>query len=296
MFQSIISSFGQKSGLLQRSLKRKLSLVKAMLSHKVPTGGFGEGSVFLQPLCLDEEEDAVKRPIGQKARRFKPLIKAKLARLYFIPKQVTDGTPSGQRRRKTGTKILSQLTCKSCRRVFHKRTGLRLHSCKKPSTKQHKPSETKTGKNMRNMQALSISSICPRIGCDFPPKRVEVKLRRIRNRHPARPSSSFPNDSHSVSGQQVCLKRMEVKLHRCELPTGFNSPRCFSFFHHSSHSPSTKLPFSSTSLSWQSKKPMKRKHQMAMVSYPAKTPCIEDMQKTKTGDDEDEEVVILWQG
>jgi len=283
-----------------------------MLSHKLPTDGFGEGSVILRPCFLDEEDDSVKGPCGQKTRRFKPLIKAKLARLYFIPKQVTEErTQSGKRMRKTGTMILSQLTCKSCQRVFHKRTGLSLHSCKRPSTKQHKPIETKTGKNpsvtagknLRNMQALSISTTCPRrstqmpFGCNFPPKRVEVKLRRLRSRHPGRPSSSLPNDSHSVSGEQVCLKRMTVKLHRCELPTGFNSPRCFPSFHHSSHSLITNHQFSSTSTqSWQSKKPMKRKHQMTMVSYPAKTPCIEDMKKTKTGDDEDEEVVILWQG
>jgi len=280
-----------------------------MLYHKLPTDGFGEGSVFLQPRCLDEEGDLVKRPTGQKARRFKPLIKAKLARLYFIPKEVADSTLSEQSRRKARTKILSQLTCKSCRRVFHKRTGLRLHSCTRPSTKQHNPSETKidggrnssvtAGKNMRNMQGLSTSFICPRkstpmsfFGCDLPPKRVEVKLRRLKSRRTAsaHPSSSFPNDSLSVSGRQVCLKRIEVKLHRCELPTGFP------FFHHSSHSPTTKLHPSSTSSSWQSKKPMKRKHQMAMVSYPVKTPCIEDTKRTKKVEGDDEEVIILWHG
>ena len=130
-----------------------------MLYHKLPTDGFGEGSVFLQPRCFDEEGDLVKRPTGQKARRFKPLIKAKLARLYFIPKEVADSTLSEQSRRKARTKILSQLTCKSCRRVFHKRTGLRLHSCTRPSTKQHNPIETKILDS-----TISASSVWP--NCD----------------------------------------------------------------------------------------------------------------------------------
>ena len=159
-----------------------------MLSHELPIDGVGEGSVFLQPRCLDKD-DVVKRvQAPNKARRFKPQIKAKLARLYFIPRQLADSTPSGQKR-KTGTEILSRLTCKSCQRVFHKRTGLKVHSCKRPSTKQHKPTKTKgkdcknssatPGKKLRNMQALSS---CPRrsttmlSGCYFPPKRVEVKL------------------------------------------------------------------------------------------------------------------------
>lgn len=149
------------------------------------------------------------------------------------------------------------------------------------------------------MQALSI---CPRRStpmlfvCDFPPKRVEVKLRRLRNHHPARPSSSITNDSFSVSGQEVCRKRLEVKLHRCEVPTGSNLPlqpidtHCFPLSH------SSTLPPSSTSNSCPSRKPTKPKRNLAMVSYPAKTPRIEEMKKTKKGNDEDEEVVILWQG
>lgn len=178
-----------------------------MLSHELPIDGVGEGSVFLQPRCLDKD-DVVKRvQASNKARRFKPQIKAKLARLYFIPRQLADSTPSGQKR-KTGTEILSRLTCKSCQRVFHKRTGLRVHSCKRPSTMQHKPTKTK-GKDCKN----------------------------------------------------------------------------------SSANPGKKLRNS-----WPSRKSTKRKHNLALVSCPAKTPCIEEKKKTKERDGEDEEVVILWQG
>ena len=299
------------------------------------------GTVFLQPDYLDDDQDdvapRVKAPT--KARRFNPFKpKTKLARLYFIPKQVADTKVGGQRR-KTGTAILSQLTCKSCHRVFHKRCGLRLHSCKKQSTMHHKPTQTRAIRNssqrksltpnkfLRKMIGLELPSfktpstkrhkalqlkspskklhdkptlpisstrLKRSLSFDFPHKEGEVKLRSLRSHTPAHPS----NDSFSPSsGLKARLKRVEVKLQRCEVPSSFSAPMQ-PFTTQCAPSPcsskKTILPSPPSSSKSCTRKPVKSKRSMAMVSFPAKAPCIEDMVETKKEDDE--EVVILWQG
>merc|ERR1719234_2955354 len=181
--------------------------------------------------------------------------------LFFIPKAVTDTKVCGQTR-KTGTVILSQLTCKSCRRVFHKRSGLKLHSCKAQPTMQQKPTQTKafrksspdTNNNLNKKNGLRlpslkassikqhkasqlrspskkkhdklpISSNHPKesfllpLCFDFPLKQVEVKLRRLKSHPPAPPS----NDSFNPSFLQARLKRIKVKLQRCEVPSSFSA-------------------------------------------------------------------------
>ena len=63
-------------------------MVKAMLPHEVPVDEQAAGTVFLQPDYLDDDQDVAPRvQAPRKARRFNPFKpKAKLAKLYFIPK------------------------------------------------------------------------------------------------------------------------------------------------------------------------------------------------------------------
>ena len=259
----------------------------------------GECSVFLRPRCLDDDGNVGKRiRAPTKARRSRPAINAKLTKLYFISNEVANRAMIGHRR-KTGTETLSRLSCKNCRRVFHKRVGLAMHTC----------------------------------------NYVGVKLRRLRNHRyvpgPVPTSSALLNDSVGASGRQGCFRRLEVKLQRCEVPSSFNpilqppaTAPCNPLLLQPSiaklASPPTTSKYASpasygkpdrksadTSKAWDSaslRSSAKRVGSLPIVSVPAKIPFIEDMVKItkrddirdmvkfKEGDDEDDEVVILWQG